>query len=593
MAGREIELLKDREQARERLAIWAGSDRPATIVRKELIDNEIDVVNEKGQRANSCTIRMSQNRMQVMDNGGGISTSIKEGTDKTHLWLACAKMFSGSNYEGESQTVGANGVGLTVANYTSRRFTIALINKNSVQGYRFFDGYQLNTVESDENLSKNRSLYDEDELKWVEKYPGDFVRKTLDKETFSNEVNFPYETGFFIDVTWNPCPNSIFHEQADLNWLIDYYARLRAAECTNVNCRITLEVYNDDNFYDLKSRKVYTKNKEWAENPEITYLKSWKERVEEAKAETIKNGPWIIAFSSDSSMKIESIVQGAPVEARMSHSFKIEIQNYEISVDVPITLFYQSSEYPPYSDQTKTNIRYPYFVVSKSFEKATNTYRHFYKEAEKLYLAQVIKDSDTKMYWPALGGDDVEKELVIAEGYSAISALKSRRDPMKQSCLALRGKILNCHNLDIQKAMNSDVIKQVLNAVLYNDFKRIIIAVDADPDGNHIAALLIVLLHEFTHAIEENKVYYVHTPHYLFKKKGKEIQWSDNAADCPDGYHVTTLKGLGGMTADQVEKFVMNEDSRELVLIKNDNDTDSYEALELAFSRGGEDWIIQ
>ena len=105
MAAREIELINDRDLARQRLAIFAGMDIPATIVRKELIDNEIDVVNERGQRANKCCIILGPNRIKVMDNGSGISTKTKPGTDKTHLWFACAKMFLSSNYGGVSDNV--------------------------------------------------------------------------------------------------------------------------------------------------------------------------------------------------------------------------------------------------------------------------------------------------------------------------------------------------------------------------------------------------------------------------------------------------------------------------------------------------------
>ena len=76
MAGREIELISDRDLARKRMAIFLGMDIPSTIVRKEILDNELDVVNERGQKATECHIYLSPNRIKVMDNGRGISTEI-------------------------------------------------------------------------------------------------------------------------------------------------------------------------------------------------------------------------------------------------------------------------------------------------------------------------------------------------------------------------------------------------------------------------------------------------------------------------------------------------------------------------------------
>lgn len=583
MAGRKIELITDRDLARKRLPMFAGSDIPSTIVRKELIDNEIDVVNEVKMKATKCIIRIGKNRIQVMDNGDGLSTEIKEGTDKTHLWLACAKMFSSSNYDGVTDTVGANGVGLTIANYTSKYFTVAKIGQKKVKGYRLIHGFLCGTPECAANIEENPSLFNEQD-RLLSSTNGDFVAQPLEKSEFMQEFNPYWEEGFMIDITWFEAPNSLFPDNGpNVNWLVNY-AKVRAGEIASGD--VFLELYSDDSF----DKKCLMESKHWNKDKESEfYVPSWLERCKEHNAVIIKDGPWTIALSTDSNMKVESVVQGAPVTSRYATGCSIKIQDYDVNVQVPVSIKYLSNEYPNYQDQTKVSLgRYPYSQVSRAFERSDYVYKFFYREAEKLYMKKVIQDSDSGCFWPALGNPE-EAELIIAEGYSAISGLKSQRNPITQACIALRGKILNCWNLEMQKAMNAEVVKQILNAVIYTPYKRIIIAVDADEHGSHIGALLLALFGRFTNLIQDGKVYYVHTPHYLFKKRGAETLWSDNAADCPSGYSVTTLKGLGGMKEDEVEKFIMNDETRDLIQLVWDDE--AYENLDHAFSYGGESWI--
>lgn len=573
--GRSIELATNRFLARDRMPIFLGSEQPQTIAMKEIIDNEIDIVSDHTQPATKAIIYMSPSRLKVMDNGLGITADDVVGdSGRSSLFHACATMFSSSNYnENSKDTIGANGVGMTLANYTSAKFSILNFNGPSAKGYSFTDGY-LNGPESVENTEENP-----DEIKALPS--GDYAKNPLTYDE-ANEMFDPFfEHGFLIDVTWHPVPNTLFIDKANIDWLI-HYAEVRCGEITGGE--IEIHTFEDHEF--TKPKKVYIWNKD--ENSEH-YVPSWLEKCKTANAEIIKDGNWTFAFGIDENMKIDSICQGALVRVPYDRNLSIQIQDYSIQLSVPFSLKYNSSEYPPYTDQTKVTVRLPYVAINRAFEKSGEVYKHFYRQAEKAYMTKVIKDSDSSMFWPSLGPSE-ESELIIAEGYSPISALKAQRDPYTQACIALRGKISNTWNLDMVKAMRSDIVKQMLNAVLYNNYKRIIIAVDADDDGNHIASLLIALFYRFTDVIQQGKLYYVHTPHYIFKKRGKEIMWSDQAKDCPAGYHVTTLKGLGGMEAHEVELFIMNHETRDLIQIKDDQD--AWESLDEAFSYGGEHWIL-
>lgn len=439
------------------------------------------------------------------------------------------------------------------------------------------------TEECINNVENNSDIFTKHD-KEVAFTDGDFVENPIDKKEFIKEFNPYWDKGFLIDVTWPDAPNKLFPDDGpDIEWLLNY-TRSRAAEI--ISGDVYFEIYDSDIFIEenLDRRYHWNKNKD-SEN----YLPSWQEQCKDHGAVLIKEGDWTIAFSTNNKMQIESLVQGAPIKSRYTHRCGIEIQDEIITVQVPISIRYISTEYPKYQDQTKTSVRFPYAAVNRAFERSGSIFKHFYHEAEKQYMAKVIQDSEVGMFWPALG-DPKEAELIIAEGYSAISGLKSQRDPMTQACIAMRGKVLNCWNLDMQRSMRAEIVKQILNAVLYTPYKRIIIAVDADPDGNHIASLLLALFARFTNIIQENKVFYVQTPKYLFKRRGEETLFSNDATDCPRGYKTTTLKGLGAMSAEEVERFIMNEETRDLALIEWDKD--AYDNLDHAFSEGGKAWIL-
>ena len=564
MEARRVTVATDRFLARERLALFAGQDMPQTIAMKEVIDNEIDVVNERSQKATKTIIYLSQNRLKVMDNGLGISTEIAEGDEKSSLWLSCAKMFSSSNYEGNNESLGAHGVGLTMANYTSTKFDILNFNGRTVKGYGFTDGYLNGTDES--------SI----------KETGDYVENPLSFKEANERFKPFFERGFLVDVTWQKAPNELFQDSCNMNWLVDY-TKIRVGEM--ISGEIELHVYDDDNFDKLIVSYVWNKDKE-NEN----YVPSWDERVKEHNAVVLKDGSWLIAFSIDDKMKVESIVQGAKINSRFTTACSIKIQDEDITVPVPFSMKYASDEYPKYTDQTKVAVRFPYSVVGRLFDKSGSIYKYFYREAEKAYMAKVIKDSDSGMFYQLLGNPE-DGELIISEGYSPMSAIKSQRNRNTQACIALKGKIQNSWNLEMVKAMNSVIVKQILNEVLHKNYKRIIVAVDKDEDGNHIFCLLLALFARYTKLIEDGKVRYANTPKFIFKKKGSLIKWSDDAKDCPVGWHTTKLKGLGGMDAEQIHTFITNPETRDLKEVIWNGQEDE-EALDLAFTRGGEDWIV-
>jgi DNA gyrase subunit B len=89
--------------------------------------------------------------------------------------------------------------------------------------------------------------------------------------------------------------------------------------------------------------------------------------------------------------------------------------------------------------------------------------------------------------------DHTDAELFIVEGNSAGGSAKDGRDNKTQAILALRGKVLNTHDKELDEIIKNKEINAILTTLgcgigehyLERNlrYKRVILMADADPDG--------------------------------------------------------------------------------------------------------------
>mgnify|MGYP000848044649 CR=1 FL=1 len=594
--ARQVQEWTGRQFVINRYNVWFSEDAPKTISCKEICENAIDQASDR--KATMVDITIGKNFVQAIDNGGGISLS-KGKNGNTHMYTAMAKLFSSSNYAGSGDTTGNFGVGGSATNFLSRTFMCGNVNDGTFKGYLFREG--LHKLEGKKyNVIENFEI--------------------------------PFDKGFYVCAVYD---ESILEDDIDRDW-VRQLIEDRTGELPE-NCVVTVryaEPYDGETGYDFVNKYTFERDKEGNiiqdinETDDITYIhdhicvpicngtlvdsvdyekfvydkihgsehyvKSWSEKLDELEQTSnivrIKKSGWEYAFSTNINdfANMKHMVQCAPVQNTKFFKFKFEIEDAVVPCTIPFISRYNGKVAPKYQDQTKRKIKFVTKTLEFMFKKyGGSVYKHFLKEAELAYIKHNTKTVETEFYWPAIGNG--YKELIITEGFSPADGCKSMRDSETQAVLALQGAIMNTYGKSINGAMKSPIVKELLSVLRDENFDRILVFTDADTDGAHIFLLVLGFLFKFTNLVEEGKVFYGKTPKFVFNK-GKEFIGSDNEDECPRGWTKTVKKGLGGLTKNEVHRFITNPDTRTLYRVNVDEYAE--QALDYALLEGGKDWIV-
>lgn len=174
-----------------------------------------------------------------------------------------------------------------------------------------------------------------------------------------------------------------------------------------------------------------------------------------------------------------------------------------------------------------------------------------------------------------------DTELFLVEGDSAGGSAKMARDRKTQAILPLRGKILNSEGIPLAKVMKNEELKSIVTALGCGigasfdinslRYGKIILLMDADSDGHHIAVLALTFFYRhLPELIDAGRVYIAVPPLYRVNKGLKTFWVNDDAGlnrlrkKLKDKLEITRFKGLGEMPPNTLKETTMDPGSRVL-----------------------------
>lgn len=585
-----IEVLQNVEHIRKRPGMYVADTRKAGMHQlvKEVIDNSVDEY--MGGYATRIDVQLltHSNTVVIIDDGRGIPVDTHKKTGMSALATVFLQAGAGGKFnEGAySVSAGLHGVGVTVVN--------ALSSFVHVSSYR--DGYQ-HTMEFQKG--KLAGPYADGKVHKKDKTTrtGTTVSFTPDEEIFGKKCKFD--------------PEHIRSMLRDLSYL-----------CSGLTFTFKVEGEEVETFHQESGLKGFLEDHIAAEKGEMLH-----------PVQLFKNDAMEVAFvwTDASDEKWFSYVNSSPTPLGGTHVTGLkrlltntlapkatkEIDNDDLRVGLRIAIHCKVKQ-PQFKGQTKDALQNKETasevyeackdVVTKFMHVQAKTVESIINRAVKLKSARdrfekekdatknvVTFNRNKKGVLPgklveAPNCKPEERELFLVEGESAGGTAKKARNVYHQEVLGLKGKIPNALQKAKSSILENEEIKAIITAVGAGigdkcDPKRarigkLMLLMDADPDGAHITALMISFLNRYMAPIvDAGMVWVVKSPLFKAQYKDQNI-YGDTLEELiaklpknakPD---ITRFKGHGEAQPEDLQYYAMNESSRKVIKVTRDAKTD-------------------
>lgn len=586
-----IEVLQNVEHIRKRPGMYVADTRKAGMhqLAKEVLDNSVDEYMGGHATKIIVSLRTESNQLTIVDDGRGIPVGIHKKTGMSALATVFLQAGAGGKFtEGAySVSAGLHGVGVTVVNALSS----SVIVTSSCDGH----DHELGFVQG--KLHKNCA----DGKPKIRKQTiphGTSVSFIPDTEIFGKKCKFDPDVlremlrntaylcaGLSFHLLVDEEPAEIFHQEGGLKQFVEDHIKAEKGGALH-----PVQVFRSDAM-------------------EVAFV--WTDASDEKWFSYVNCSPTPLGGTHVTGLKRLITNTLAPKATK-------QIENDDLRVGLRVAIHCKVKS-PQFKGQTKDALQNKETAtevyeamkdtVTKFLHVQAKTVESIINRAVKLKSARerFEKEKDATKgvvtfnrnkrgilpadkFAEAPDCKPEERETFLVEGESAGGTVKQARDTYFQEVLGLKGKIPNALRNSKGTMLENQEIKLIITAVGAGigdkcdpkkaRISKLLLLMDADPDGAHITALMISFLNRYMAPIvEAGMVWVVKSPLFKAQYKDQNI-YGDTIEEVmsrlpknakPD---ITRFKGHGEAQPEDLQYYAMNSATRKLIRITRDAATD-------------------